>query len=198
MLDEDVFAEALSAYEDAVTNAAEARAERRFRAGDGRDAQYMARALSTAQAATAARELVVRLVTEGDGKQNPVTGGSSGDDRSIELEILAAPPVKQTPADAAERARQQRANEVIATAFGGKYPAWRMYQLPVALELSIEYDRHTSRSDSANIIGGIADQLERCNTYKNDRQLRRIHYVESPSPDGADRYRLRITPLAVT
>ena len=45
------------------------------------------------------------------------------------------------------------------------------------------------------IIGGIADQLQRCNVYWDDAQLRRIEYAEVPSSDGGDRYSVRLTGL---
>ena len=112
--------------------------------------------------------------------------------RTIDLEITARPPVKQMPADAAERARQPQANMAFREAFVAAYPSWWMFTLAVDLDLSIDYERGAGRSDSANIIGGIADQLESCNAYHNDRQLRRVTYAERPSADGLDRFRVHV------
>lgn len=68
--------------------------------------------------------------------------------------------------------------------------------LGVDLELFVRYERGRRTPDSANIIGGIADQLERLNVYHSDAQLRRIDYEERRSSDGVDRYTVRVRPIS--
>ena len=114
----------------------------------------------------------------------------------IGLQVEGIPPVKQTPADGIERARQAAANEALAEAVRTQLPENRMILRTVDLALSVRYERGRGRSDSANIIGGIADQLQRCNIYWDDAQLRRIEYAEVPSSDGGDRYSVRLTGLS--
>ena len=71
-----------------------------------------------------------------------------------------------------------------------------MYMLHVDLELIVRYERGTRRSDSANIIGGIADQLERLRLYHSDSQIRRVDYDEQRSSDGVDRYTVVVRPIS--
>jgi len=114
----------------------------------------------------------------------------------FELTVPFAPPVKQLPADAAERASQKALKAAIQAEFDKRYPnGWPMFMLGVDLELVVRYERGRRRSDSANIIGGIADQLERLNVYHSDVQLRRIDYDERRSSDGVDRYTVRVRPI---
>lgn len=117
----------------------------------------------------------------------------------FELQVDFPPPVKQAPADARERASQLQLAAAIRSAFASQHPAgWRMHMLAVDLELVIRYERGQRRSDSANIIGGIADQLQRLNVYHSDRQLRRIDYEERPSADDKDRYSVMVRPWGQT
>ena len=115
----------------------------------------------------------------------------------FELTVLFAPPVKQVPADAAERASQQALAAALKAEFDKTYPSgWPMFMLGVDLELVVRYERGHRQSDSANIIGGIADQLERLNVYHSDKQLRRIDYDERRSADGVDRFTVRVRPIS--
>ena len=117
----------------------------------------------------------------------------------FDLRVPAAPPVKQTSADAAERASQAALNAAIEAAFRETHPnGWPIFMIHVDLEMTVRYERGRRRSDGANIIGGIADQLERLNVYHSDRQLRRIDYEEKRSPDGDDRYTVRVRPISTS
>jgi hypothetical protein len=112
------------------------------------------------------------------------------------LTVEFAPPVKQTPADAAERVGQAALSEAIALAFAEQHPSgWAIHPVGVDLELTIRYQRAIRRSDAANIIGGIADQLERLGVYRSDSQLRRIDYQERRSADSVDRYSVIVRPM---
>jgi hypothetical protein len=119
------------------------------------------------------------------------------EDRStFELRVDFAPPVKQTAANAAERASQAALVQATREAFFAKHPdGWPMYPSHVDLQLVVRYERGRRRSDGANVIGGIADQLERLGVYHSDLQLRRIDYEEHPSADGRDRYTASVRPL---
>lgn len=114
-------------------------------------------------------------------------------DVAFELTVQTAPPVKQTPGSAAERASQASLVDAITRAFRAEYPdGWPTYAPRTDLELVIRYERGVRRSDSANIIGGIADALERLKVYSSDSQLRQIAYAESPSHDSIDRYTIAV------
>ena len=90
------------------------------------------------------------------------------------LQVKEIPPYKQTPADRHERQSQEkRANALMVEAnsqFGSL--------LRGNVRLTIEYHRYRGRSDAANIIGGIADALNRI-AYDDDRQIVEIHYREA-------------------
>src|SRR4051812_36080670 len=51
--------------------------------------------------------------------------------RTIVLEVVGRPPVKQIPADAAERARQKQSNLVFGQAFVAADPSWPMFVLAI-------------------------------------------------------------------
>jgi len=89
------------------------------------------------------------------------------------LQAREIPPYKQTPAGRRERQNQ----EIRAHAL--KVEADRQFGslLRGNVRLRIEYHRHSGRSDVANIIGGIADALNRI-AYADDKQIIEIHYRE--------------------
>jgi Holliday junction resolvase RusA-like endonuclease len=118
---------------------------------------------------------------------------TSSSERVYELIVEGSPPVKQPPADAAERMRQKVPNDLMAAAHADRYgDRWQMWLYQVDLRLEIRYERGSARSDSANIIGGIADALEKLNVYWSDAQLRTIDYAETRAHGGRDRYVVRV------
>jgi len=113
---------------------------------------------------------------------------------TLKVEVRSAPPVKQTPADARERERQQLANLALRDALAAQYPDGPpAYPRADRLGIDIEYQRGQGRSDAANVVGGVADQLERLRVYANDAQLVEIRYRESPAVDRVDRYSVTVS-----
>lgn len=92
----------------------------------------------------------------------------------MELHIREIPPYKQTPADKREKQLQSlRRNEL-------KKEAVKQFNSLIQgnISLEIKYNRCRGRSDSVNIIGGIADALIGI-AYRDDSQIREVHYSEA-------------------
>lgn len=106
---------------------------------------------------------------------------------AIEISLSGIPPYKQTPANnERERQVQNERREAL------KKKAREICDSPSNdnLSLNITYWRHRGRADSANIIGGIADALQGV-AYKNDRQIKTIHYCEKEGK--GDQYTISIS-----
>lgn len=95
--------------------------------------------------------------------------------KAITFVVDSVPPYKQTPADRAERERQdtyRRAlQEKAREAFANSLP------FPAQCAVTIRYLRSRGQADSANIIGGILDSLQGI-AFNDDRQVTEITYVE--------------------
>ena len=61
-----------------------------------------------------------------------------------------------------------------------------------AVKIEITYHRGKGRADSTNIIGGIADALNKI-AYNDDRQIKEVHYSENKKT--TDEYWVSITML---
>ena len=111
----------------------------------------------------------------------------------ITIQVDDKPPYKQSPASEAERASQEKRRRSL------KEKARETFDLPLPLisncSFSIRYSRKNGRSDSANIIGGIADALQGV-VIKNDRQITEINYAEWRG--DRDWYEVIITELTRT
>jgi Holliday junction resolvase RusA-like endonuclease len=94
----------------------------------------------------------------------------------VHLYIEELPPYKQTPADAREKELQEQRSQVLREAAHKAYDNQAPFKGPV--ELAIGYMRHDGKSDSANIVGGIADALIKV-IYKDDSQIKEIRYSET-------------------
>lgn len=90
------------------------------------------------------------------------------------LQVREIPPYKQTPADRRERQNQEMRADALKVEANRQFGSL----LRGNLRLTIEYHRHRGRSDAANIIGGIADALNKI-AYDDDRQIVEIHYREA-------------------
>lgn len=90
------------------------------------------------------------------------------------LHIVDIPPYKQAPADIHEKENQKKRAEALKT------EAEKLFENPMRgkVHLKVEYHRHKGRSDAANIIGGIADALNKI-AYVDDKQIVEIHYHEA-------------------
>ena len=109
--------------------------------------------------------------------------------KSVSFEVNYIPPWKQVPADAAEAAHQADRTEAL------KVKAREVFTGPpitTACAMSIRYSRSKGRADSAGIIGGIADGLQKI-VFKNDKQLHEICYKEWKG--DKDWYQVTVTEL---
>ena len=104
---------------------------------------------------------------------------------AIEISILGIPPYKQIPAKNERKAQNERREAL-------RKKAREIFDLPNSnnVSLNIIYSRHKGKADTANIIGGIADALQGV-AYKNDRQIKTIHYCEKEGK--GDQYTISIS-----
>lgn len=111
----------------------------------------------------------------------------------LEFEVSAKPPYKQTPASAKEQNNQEKYKQALKKAVNsemktvhGEWPS------EGDVRLTIHYERAEGRMDATNAIGGIADTLQKI-AFKNDSQIKEIHYVENKGK--ADKYKVMIEVL---
>jgi len=91
----------------------------------------------------------------------------------MKIYVKEIPPYKQTPADLRERHLQTLRTKTLQEV------AIREIETPLngPVKLEITYHRGKGRSDSSNIIGGIADALNTI-AYEDDRQIKILNYTE--------------------
>ena len=108
-----------------------------------------------------------------------------------QFSVKSKPPYNHDPADAEEKENQVKYKQACMT------EAMKHFVMPVKEDLKMEviYQRFRGRMDSANIIGGIADALNKI-AYKDDIQLREIQYSELRGNE--DGYSVRISSLGST
>lgn len=108
-----------------------------------------------------------------------------------QFSVKSKPPYKQAHANEKERKDKERYKQACTNA------ARRCFLTPAAgdLKLEVRYQRFRGRMDSANIIGGIADALNKI-AYRDDIQLREIQYAEVPGTE--DTYSVRVLSLGST
>ena len=90
------------------------------------------------------------------------------------LHVKEIPPYKQTPADSRERKNQKIRTDAL------RREAEKQFKTPITrknIRLIIKYCRCKGKSDAVNVIGGIADALNRI-AYEDDKQITEIHYQE--------------------
>lgn len=90
------------------------------------------------------------------------------------LYVKENPPYKQTPADSSERKNQKIRTNAL------RREAEKQFKTPITrknIRLIIRYCRCKGKPDAVNVIGGIADALNRI-AYEDDRQITEIHYME--------------------
>lgn len=126
----------------------------------------------------------------------------------LELTVIGEPPIKRGPGGVSqirERRRQQRSQsaEVLRQAVEGglkemglehgrQFP-WN--PMTARIHLEVRLARGKCKADAANIIGGIADELQDV-LYANDDQVCQIRYQETLAEDGQDQYELTIYEVA--
>ncbi len=103
----------------------------------------------------------------------------------MKIEINGIPPYKQTPADLKERESQIMRRGKL------RQEAEKLnFQLTSKnLKIKIIYFRSKGKADAANIIGGIADALQKI-IYNDDNQIKKIIYEEEKS--SLDKYIVEI------
>jgi hypothetical protein len=120
--------------------------------------------------------------------------------KRIEIELLGTPPVKQPGPNESDKNRQRRVKLRQAALNIARESDWPVELYDKRLKLTIYFNRATSKMDSANIIGGIADALQGpC--YHNDFQLNEVHYSEhfrSRKKFKRDKYQVILEPLEQT
>ena len=120
--------------------------------------------------------------------------------KRIEIELLGTPPVKQPGPNESDKNRQRRVKLRQAALNIARGSDWPVELYDKKLKLTIYFNRATSKMDSANIIGGIADALQGpC--YHNDFQLNEVHYSEhfkSRKKFKRDKYQVILEPLEQT
>jgi Holliday junction resolvase RusA-like endonuclease len=108
---------------------------------------------------------------------------------AITFKVQGCPPWKQGPADKAEGKRQSDLRDAFLGAVKATYTG------PVIkghCSLNVLYCRAKGRMDSANIVGGIADALQK-HVYANDQQVVSIAYVETDGDE--DWYQVSVVQL---
>ncbi len=125
----------------------------------------------------------------------------------ITVQVSGEPPIKRGPGGVKsirERRRQKRseAGEHLKLSVeeelrkrghkpGRQFP-WN--PLTSLLHLEIKFVREKCQADAANIIGGIADELQDV-LYKDDNQLRQITYQEDSAEGHGDSYTIAVYSL---
>lgn len=100
----------------------------------------------------------------------------------ISFRVEEKPPWKQSPADAPEKNRQTTRRAALQTRARATYAD---APLGSPCRLQILHTRSGDGGpDAANIVGGIADALQRI-VYKNDRQILEIMYAEARGPSDS-------------
>lgn len=106
--------------------------------------------------------------------------------------VEGKPPVKQTPANKREKLDQQARTKLLRDEAGKEWNGQRLIGDPCWMR--VEYRRSKGASDSANIIGGIADSLQKI-VISDDRQLVEIHYTEKKG--SSDMYDITVGQILV-
>ncbi|MBK9050907.1 MAG: RusA family crossover junction endodeoxyribonuclease [Chloroflexi bacterium] len=101
-----------------------------------------------------------------------------------------APPWKQTPSDLAEKTRQKDRKEFLQ--MKAKEAFTTSVPLITKCAVSIRYARSRGRADSANIIGGVLNSLQRI-IFKDDNQVIEINYTQWVG--SGDWYQITVTEL---
>ncbi|MBL7119615.1 MAG: RusA family crossover junction endodeoxyribonuclease [Dehalococcoidia bacterium] len=111
---------------------------------------------------------------------------------SITFVVKEIPPWKQVPADAAEREQQAERLKVLQQVAKASVGESAPLSRPCAV--SMHYCRKRGRADSANIVGGVLDGLQRI-VYQDDKWVARISYDERR--ESEDWYQVTVTELEV-
>jgi len=115
----------------------------------------------------------------------------------IEIDLLGIPPVKQPGPNEKEKNKQRQVRLRQEALNIARESDWPVHLYDKKMKLTIYFNRGQAKTDSANIIGGIADALQGpC--YHNDNQLNEVHYseqVKSKKKYKRDRYQVTLEPL---
>jgi len=87
----------------------------------------------------------------------------------IKIRVLDKPPYKQSPASKKEGKTQRIRKEILREKVKERMINKKI--LKGNVKLIIRYKRHNCKSDSANIIGGICDSLNKI-VYEDDFQVK--------------------------
>lgn len=126
------------------------------------------------------------------------------DRTQVNVSVTGQPPIKRGPGGVTQirqRQKQRRSEsaEVLASAVSARLqelgfePGLRFPWNPMTarIHLAITMIRGGCKADAANIIGGVADELQGV-LYSDDYQLGEIVYRETPSEDGQDSYTITV------
>ena len=119
--------------------------------------------------------------------------------RRIEISLLGQPPVKQPGPYEKEKNKKRRVRLQQQALIVTRETGWPVDLFDKNMRLTIWYNRCKGGSDSANIIGGIADALQG-SCYHNDSQLVEVHYSQegkSRKKYKSDRYAVIVEPVAI-
>ena len=104
----------------------------------------------------------------------------------MKLHVKEVPPYKQAPADQREKQLQTIRTNALREVATKEI----LNRLTGPVKIDIIYHRGKGRADSTNIIGGIADALNKI-AYNDDRQIKEVHYSENKKT--TDEYWVSIT-----
>lgn len=93
------------------------------------------------------------------------------------IEVKCKPPYKQSWASSSERGNQKSRKEKLQEEAKKKVSDLHGSLMSGDLTMKVVYTRSKGRADAANILGGIADSLQKI-VYENDRCLTKIDYSE--------------------
>ncbi len=113
----------------------------------------------------------------------------------MQFHVAGSPPWKPSPGPTRQKYEPAR-KELVEKLQREAYRAARTVLgeeifFSERVALGIKYHRAKGRRDGANIIGGVADALQKI-LYKDDSALVEIHYVEETSEDAEDDYWIEV------
>ncbi len=117
--------------------------------------------------------------------------------RHIEISLRGQPPVKQPGPYEKEKNKKRRVRLRQQALIVTRETNWPVDLFDKNMKITIWYNRYKGGSDSANIIGGIADALQG-SCYHNDSQLVEVHYSQegkSKKKYKSDRYEVIVEPV---
>lgn len=110
----------------------------------------------------------------------------------VRIEVKCIPPWKQLPAGASERRNQKSRKEKLQEEAKKKVSDLHGSLITGDLRMKVVYIRSKGRADATNILGGIADSLQKI-VYENDKFLTKIDYSEVKG--NADEYVVEISSI---